>query len=228
MERLLNKKTAFHVHTKYSYDSILSPENVIDYLVYIGYGQVIITDHDNIDGALFANEYANRKYSDRFQVIIGEEISTNIGDIIGFPLQEQIKANNYKDCFRKIKEQNAYICLPHPYKQHDLFEIHIPSFIDCIDFVETFNSRLTPALNSYAEKYADYFNKKKIFGSDAHLANELNNAGFLFTSSNFDIEIIKNKYSNNKNIRRSQSIKYLKKKQYLKTIKYFILEKLNK
>jgi len=228
MERLINKKTAFHIHTKYSYDSNLDPKGIIENLVNWGYEQVIITDHDTIDGALYAKEYAEKNYKNQIHVIIGEEISTNIGDIIGFPLKHHIETNDFNECILKIKEQNAFVCLPHPYKEHNLFEIHTNEFIEKIDFIETFNARLNPTLNGFAEKYADYYNKFKIIGSDTHVCQELNNTCFKFLNSNHDIDILKSIYSKKSHIRKSQLIKYQRRKNVSKVIKYFILEKLNK
>ena len=228
MEKLLNKKTAFHIHTKYSIDSNLNPEDIVDFLIMNKYDQVVITDHDSIEGAIVAKEYSQSRYGDKFHVIIGEEISTDIGHIIGFPLQNLITQNNYEECFSKIKEQNGFICLPHPYKQHDMFDIHIPSVVDSIDFVETFNSRVTQDQNRYASKYADYFKINKIIGSDAHIHEELNNTSFSFTTPGFKIRITKNGYSNIKNIRTSQYVKYRKLKHYPRMLKYFILGRISR
>ncbi len=228
MEELLNKKTAFHAHTMYSYDSQLRPDKIVDYLVSQGYGQVVITDHNIIDGAIFAKEYANRKYPNRFEVIIGEEVSTDIGHIIAFPLQKKIIAYSHMACFSEIKGQGAYSCLPHPYKEHDLFTIHTSKFLDCIDFVEIFNSRSTPAFNGFAGRYAAYFDKKGIIGSDAHHVSELNNASFMFLNSSLHLKILNNEYAELRHIRKSQKIKYLRRGAYRKAFKYFLLEMLNR
>jgi len=227
MEKFINKKTAFHIHTKYSYDSNLDPTEVIDRLVKGGYEQVIITDHDSIEGALIAKEYADKNYSNEIQVVIGEEVSTDIGDIIGFPIIEVVLESNYYNCIKEIKKQNGYVCLPHPYKGHDLFRIHTQQLIDQIDFVEIFNARLNPKLNSYAAEFAKHFKKHIIVGSDAHISKELINTCFLFNDIKFSLKIISSKYSQKRYIRESQYIKYLSRKHYSNVIKYYILSILN-
>ena len=227
MVELMNKKTAFHVHTNFSYDSNLKPEDLVDFLIKNDFKQVIITDHDEIEGALVARNYAESKYGDEFKVIIGEEVSTNIGDIIGFPLTKKIIAKDAKDCFRQIKEQGGFICLPHPYKAHDLFQIHQKWVIDELDFVEIFNARLNPKLNSYASNYAQFYKKMQIIGSDAHLISELNNTSFKFKSNVTHLTIIHESYASIKEIRKSKAIKFYSSKNYFKWLKYFILQKIN-
>ena len=108
------KNLVFHVHTKYSYDSRLEPQYIVDFLVKANIHQVIITDHNEILGALEAKEYAEKKYPDKLEVIIGEEIKTDIGDIIGFPLYEKIIPGNHNTVIKEIQTQNAFVCLPHP------------------------------------------------------------------------------------------------------------------
>lgn len=223
MEELLNKKTAFHIHTGYSYDSFLDPKKIIENLLKNDYEQVVITDHNSIQGALEAKEYSQKQYRGKLQVIIGEEISTDIGDIIGFPIEKEIKQNNHINCMNEIKNQGGFICLPHPYKEHNYLEIHKTNFLKQIDFVEIFNSRLDQYLNEFAERYANYYKKKMIIGSDAHLKNELNNTCFLFKNQIFEIKILEKKYSSIMNIRKSQSIKYFKQREYLKASKYYFL-----
>lgn len=227
MVELLNKKTAFHVHTNFSYDSNLKPEDLVDFLIKKDFKQVIITDHDDIEGALVARNYAKSRYGDKFKVIIGEEVSTNIGDIIGFPLTKKITTKDAKDCFKQIKNQGGFVCLPHPYKEHNLFEIHQKWVIDNLDFVEVFNSRLNPNLNKYAYNYARFYEKMQIIGSDAHLISELNNTSFKFKSNVKDLHPIHKKYASIKDIRKSQFIKYYSRNDYFKCLKYFILQKIN-
>lgn len=228
MEKLLNKKTAFHVHTNFSDDSNLKPEDLVDFLVKKNFEQVIITDHNEIQGALIAKNYCESKYGDDFTVIIGEEVSTDIGDIIGFPLTKKIIPTDAKDCFKQIKSQGGFVCLPHPYKEHDLFEIHQKWFIDNLDFVEVFNSRLNSNLNKYANNYARSYKKMQIIGSDAHLLNELNNTSFKFKIGIDELIVLHKSYSETKDIRKSQFIKYYSKKEYLKCFKYFLLQIINK
>jgi len=57
-------------------------------------------------------------------VIVGSEISTERGEIIGLFLKEEIKPGNVQEVISEIKEQNGIIVIPHPFDAQD-----IPHFI---------------------------------------------------------------------------------------------------
>ena len=76
-------KTVSHVHTDYSDDGNASIESIIDSARVAGVGAVAITDHDTIDGARALAAIA----PPGLQVIVGEEISTNQGHLIGLFLK---------------------------------------------------------------------------------------------------------------------------------------------
>jgi predicted metal-dependent phosphoesterase TrpH len=66
-----------HVHTRFSKDSAAPILSVMEHCRDSGLGPVAITDHDSIQGALEVRAVAP------FPVIIGEEIKSSAGDIIG-------------------------------------------------------------------------------------------------------------------------------------------------
>lgn len=63
-------KYNLHIHSKYSSDGILNPEKIV---------RIAITDHNTIKGGLEAKKYENED----FKVIVGSEISTDRGEMIG-------------------------------------------------------------------------------------------------------------------------------------------------
>lgn len=219
---LLNKKINFHIHTKYSFDSFLEPKFIVDYLYQNGYEIAIITDHNTIKGAMEAKYYAEEKYKNKFTVIIGEEIKTDIGDVIGFPLIKEIEPGNYKQVIRQIKEQNALLCLPHPYKSHDLFLLHQDDFIEEFDIIEIFNSRLSDNLNEQAVRLAEKYNKIKIVGNDAHVKADLLNC-MIFYNNSLERPEVKIKQTSIRSIRKSQIINFYKRKNLIQLLKYLII-----
>lgn len=226
MDWLINKKLAFHIHTKYSPDSLSSPKEIIDILFNFNFNAVIITDHNTIEGALIAKQYAEKKYP-TFHVIIGEEISTDIGDVIAFPLNENIKENTFVNVIISAKKMGALICMPHPYEAHDLQKIHTPEILDKIDFIEVNNSRINFEQNTYAIQYAEFYKKKKIVGTDAHLLKELyNNYNYFKSIEENEYTIIK--YSKKRYIRLSQLITYYRERNFAKIFKYLFLYVVNK
>jgi len=209
-----NKVIGFHIHTCFSFDSMQKPEDIVDLYVKHGYDIIIITDHNEIEGGRIAKEYALKKYPGIIEVVIGEEIFTDIGDVAAFPLEHKIEKGNFGAVIDKIKEQNAYACLVHPYSEHDLLRIHNDEIISQIDFVEVFNCRLLNSkLNKYAEGYADKYNKMKIIGIDAHLKKELCNASFVWNEK-FEIIGSRKRTTKKRNIRLSSLIRAFKKKNY--------------
>ena len=224
---LSNKKIAFHIHTNYSSDCNSDPKEVIDMLFDLGFSIAIITDHNTIEGAMSAKVYADKKYKDRFQVIVGEEVLSDIGDIIGFPVANEVKKGNYQEVIDNLKRQFAKICLPHPYKSHDLFLIHEEKFISQFDFIEVFNSRLNEKLNEYAQRLCKKFDKIPIVGIDAHTIEDLKNCYVVY---NEEMKIIDSlaKPTPISNIRKSQMINARKKNNRIDILKYQLLSMINK
>ena len=222
-----NKKIAFHIHTKYSSDCKSEPKLVVDFLFNKGIDVAIITDHNTIEGAVEAKTYAEAEYPGSFQVIIGEEVLTDIGDVIGFPVSDELpKGGKYQKVISEMRSQGAAICLPHPYKSHDLFLVNEAEFIKLFDFIEIYNSRLNEKLNLFALKLCDKFKKIPIVGIDAHTIEDLDNCFIRYNSS---MQIIDSRKTPTpvKNIRRSQMINAERKKQKFDVIKYKMLSFLN-
>ncbi len=219
---LLNKRINFHIHTRYSFDSFLEPSYIVDFLYKNKFDIAIITDHDSIYGALEAQKYAQKKYGSDFMVIVGEEVKTDIGDIIGFPVIKEVKPSDYKTVISEFKEQGSMLCLPHPYKSHDLFLIHQDDFINQFDFIEVFNSRVNDKLNNYAMQLAVKYNKLKIIGNDAHVKEDLLNCSLIY-KDDLKAPEFTTKKTNIRNIRKSQLINHLKKKEIIPLTKYFFL-----
>ena len=66
-----------HVHTRHSHDSGAPVSSVLQRCRDGGLGMIAITDHDSIRGGMEAREKGG------FPVIVGEEIKSAQGDIIG-------------------------------------------------------------------------------------------------------------------------------------------------
>ena len=81
-------KGIFHIHTKYSYDSLNNPRKIVDYAVKHKINLLLITDHDTIKGSLEAKKYATTKKLP-VKIIIGAEYLTDIGDVIGIFLKKE-------------------------------------------------------------------------------------------------------------------------------------------
>lgn len=107
-------KADFHIHSSIG-DAVCSPQEIVDYVEKNTDLDVIaITDHDQIKGGIIAKEYAEQK-GYRINVIVGEEVSTLKGHLIGLFMKKRIKRyTNLIDTIKAIHEQDGICIIPHP------------------------------------------------------------------------------------------------------------------
>ena len=162
----------FHVHTKYSFDSVTPPKLAIEMARRRGLDGIAVTDHDTIAGAIAACE-ANR-YDD-FLVIPGIEVKSDRGDVIGLYVKEEIRSRAFADVIDEIKSQGGLVYIPHPIRTFGCANVeHVHAGFPQIDLWERYNGR-------YGER--DFVKSDAIFGeleidaalcgSDAHFPWEI-------------------------------------------------------
>jgi predicted metal-dependent phosphoesterase TrpH len=159
-------KFDLHIHSKYSYDSFLSPEKIIRIAKKRGLDGIAVTDHNTLKGGMEALKINGDK---DFQVIIGAEMKTEYGDIIGLFLNEEIMTRMFKGVIEEIKSQGGLSVLAHPYRQYK----NPAEIVNRVDLVEAFNARSRKANNARAYELAKKFKKPMTAGSDAHLGLEI-------------------------------------------------------
>lgn len=82
-------KADLHIHTTFS-DGYMTPSETIDIIARAARVKVVaITDHDTTTGAAIARDYARQKYP-HLEVIVGQEITTGQGDVVGLFLQTDL------------------------------------------------------------------------------------------------------------------------------------------
>lgn len=167
-------KTVFHVHTDHSDDCNRSVGQLIELCRQRGVGCITITDHDTIAGA---REMASAAAGSDLNVIIGEEISTTGGHVIGLFLQEEIEPGlSPRETARAIKEQGGLVVIPHPFNW--MFGCglcgHVYELLDLIDAVEVCNAQNAWAVpNIRAERFAKQYHFPQIVGTDLHHSDSL-------------------------------------------------------
>ena len=168
-------KVDLHIHTRYSPDSNASLERIIDQCHELGIDCVAITDHNTIDGAL------EMKWMAPFPVIIGEEIMSSDGEIIGYFLRETIQGGiSPEEVIARIKDQGGLVCLPHPFDgfgRHPLKASNRKALLSQIDIIEVFNARsLSLKYSERARAFARRNGLLSSAGSDAHAPREVGKA----------------------------------------------------
>jgi len=160
-----------HMHTSWSHDCSIEPQELVEYAEDIGLGAIAVTDHNVFGGSLEAVEAARGR---KLIVIPGEEIKTDgQGEIIGLFLEEEIpRGMSFEDTIAAIREQDGLVFLPHPFdRMHtvpDAATLH--RHLADIDVFEVFNARvLFEASNDEALRFARKYNLTMGAGSDAHV-----------------------------------------------------------
>ena len=186
------KKYNIHLHTKYSRCSNCEPKKILEVTKKQGFSGIAITDHNTIEGALETKRLNKDK---NFEVIIGEEVSTDMGHVLVYYVKTEIKPGKVEDVIREARRQNAICVLAHPYKllqgkigklikHRDLrksMSEKNSEKIDLFDAIEGFNARcLLERENILSQKLARKYNKPMIAGSDAHFRDEICNAWIEF------------------------------------------------
>lgn len=164
-----------HVHTCASPDSLTRPERVLWWAQRRGLGAVAITDHDTIEAA---RSTASQK---DVRVIVGEEVYSSEGEVIGLFLHETIPpGSSAADTIRFIHEQGGLAVVPHPFDALRGSTIHrnvLEEIAPSVDMVEVFNARvLKEDINTQAQDWAMRYGKPCSAGSDAHLGCEIGRA----------------------------------------------------
>jgi len=183
-------KADLHIHTAYSMDCAMPLEQIIARCLEVGVNCLAVTDHDTIAGALKLKEMAP------FHVIVGEEILTTDGEIIGLFLSQEVPSKlSLEETIARIKAQEGLVCIPHPYDRlrfsafrNQVFEDIMPE----VDIIEVFNARsLSPGSSAKAWQLVKKYGKLASAGSDAHTPAEIGNACVEMPEFNSQDEFLK-------------------------------------
>jgi predicted metal-dependent phosphoesterase TrpH len=162
-----------HTHSHYSRDSVLSPRAYVEACVRKGVTCAAVTDHNEIEGAFVIQELAQRQDPGQLKVIIGEEIKTAEGELIGLFLKELVpRGMSPEDTIRAIREQGGVVTIPHPF---DIFRRSVikrealERIAGQVDAIEGYNCRnILGRHDERAREVARAAGKPFSAGSDSH------------------------------------------------------------
>ena len=174
-----------HMHTYHSKCSNLKPNTILKIAYKKGLDGIAITDHHEIKGALEVKKLNKR---DNFEVIVGEEVSTNLGDVLLYYLNEKVDKIDFFEVVDEARKQGALIVLPHPFRRtlvnDHKFQLPIEKVKNKIDAIECFNARmLFNSDNRKADEVASKLKLAKTGGSDAHFFFEIATGRTIFDGS---------------------------------------------
>ncbi len=169
-----------HVHSSASFDSLSRPTDLTRAAVLRGLTHLAITDHERLDGALRARDAAPADLT----VIVGEEVRTTGGDLIGLYLERAIPGGlSPAEASAAIHEQGGLVVLPHPF---DRFRSSAGSsaapagrsaalveLARAADVVEAHNGRAMGRANALAAAFAAEHRLPTVASSDAHTVLEV-------------------------------------------------------
>jgi len=160
------------MHTRFSPDSEMSPENLVARCMKTGLNCIAVTDHNSLQGSHAVKSLAP------FMVIIGEEVRSAQGEITGLFLKELVPPGlTAVETVRRIKGQGGVVSIPHPFDRFRRGVISreaLDEIVPYVDILEVFNSRNSmSADNRKAQTFADEHRLLGSAVSDAHIPFEL-------------------------------------------------------
>lgn len=161
----MNMKVDFHTHSIASPDGALT-EAHYQKMLQTGLDCIAITDHNT---TVFAQKL-HKKLGD--QIIVGEEITTTQGEIIGLYLTNDVSAGlTALETVKAIKKQNGLVYIPHPFEtvRKGIPQEVLDEIADFVDIVETNNGRAVFQNKSNpAKAWATRHKVAAAASSDAH------------------------------------------------------------
>jgi len=172
-------KIDLHCHSKYSGDSHLEPEEVIEQAIKL-----------NMDGVCFAEHHSMMpswpieriKIPEGFHIFRGVEISTDRGHLLVYGLRDDSwniwSSDSYLNAAQVIENVHRLggICVPaHPFRGVESFGDHIFK-MDDLDAIETHNGLNLADMNEKAIQVCRLRNLPSIGGSDCHKKDQVGKA----------------------------------------------------
>ncbi len=162
-----------HSHTMWSGDSTTTPDEIAGAVVEAGIDVLCITDHNAIKGAVDLVDRLSCR------VIVGEELRTHAGEIIGLFLDERIPVGVQPDeAARAIRAQGGIVYIPHPFDpmRRNISESALDALIGdgLVDAIEVINAKTSlRSLNERAASIAAAHGLAAGAGSDAHVPDAI-------------------------------------------------------
>ncbi len=184
-----------HMHTTYSYDGTASVPAVLRRARQVGLDMIAITDHDEIRGALLAEQLAS-KYD--LQVIPGVEITSAEGDLLALNIRKLVPAGlPLIETIQRVGALGGFCIAPHPMasglsmKSLSAYSIRcalrLAETAQVLLGIETYNATSLDRLGNHAARIlAERSDTAQTGSSDAHVLDAIGLGATIFAGENMD------------------------------------------
>jgi hypothetical protein len=159
-------KVDLHTHSSTSPDGGITPEQYQKALETGLLNAIAITDHNAISMALDLHAHFGS------QIIVGEEIMTTHGEIVGLFLTDLVPAGlSPHETVKRIKDQGGIVYIPHPFEtfRKGMDPHTLEQIADFVDIIEVCNGRaFMQNRSAQAVVWARLNQKDGAASSDAH------------------------------------------------------------
>lgn len=179
MQDIKLKKYDLHMHSYYSDCSRNKPKDILKMAKAVGLNGIAITDHHTLKAYPILKKLNIDK---NFEIIPGEEITTQYGDVIALYIKSEIKTRDFLQVVKEVKSQGGLIVIPHPFRNMPGITAKFPleKFKDKIDAIEVFNSRTLTSANFKAKVMAEKLGLAQTGSSDGHILVDIGKGYTLF------------------------------------------------
>jgi hypothetical protein len=166
-----------HCHSAASFDSLSRPADLVRVALERGLTHLAITDHGHLEGAHAARDLAPAGLT----VIVGEEVRSADGDVIGLYLERPVPGGlSALETIEAIHDQGGLAGIPHPFDRFrasglaGLPEARLAEVAGRVDYIEAWNARVpTAGVNQRAREFALERGLPGVAVSDAHALMEV-------------------------------------------------------
>lgn len=161
-----------HMHEKrYSLDSTLALEEIVEIAKKRGLDAICITDHDSMGLREYAEEYSKKT---GFPIFVGIEYFSLQGDILAFGIdhypEDRISAQEFIDY---VHEQGGVVVSAHPFRHNRRGLEGYLDILKGVDAIEILNGSTLPDAAMVAVQYARKYGFAITGGSDCHYPDKV-------------------------------------------------------
>jgi predicted metal-dependent phosphoesterase TrpH len=176
-------KADLHMHSTYS-DGSATIEQILEHVQdNTDLDVIALTDHDVIEGSLRARDLWQKKGDYRFDFVVGEEVSTKEGHLLGLFIEKRIPTGlSIERSIDLIHEQGGLAVIAHPLHrlfrhscQRDVMDrIHASKDV-WLDGIETWNASFCGIYANYVAMRVnrEIYRLPELGNSDSHTLNAI-------------------------------------------------------